>query len=42
VDDIMALYACEKTIERVCRYAPGEFCSFRLLGLYADEGSLCL
>ena len=23
VDDVMALYACEPTIERVCRYAPG-------------------
>ena len=23
VDDIMALYACEPTIERVARYAPG-------------------
>jgi len=41
VDDIMALYACEPTIERVCRYAPGESC-FYLIKHYNDNHSLCI
>jgi len=25
VDDVIALYSCQPTVERVARYAPGEF-----------------